>query len=129
MMYCCRGRQAPRQAAARAGGRGVLTCLGWAALAVLAAPALLALQREPPPPPLAGAALFRLPDGRRLAYHVRGRPDTARHAAFWLHGIISSRCGCLARAAACKVSPARCRAGRRSRCALRPAGACQAAGS
>jgi hypothetical protein len=116
-MHCCRARQAPPQAAVRAGGRGVLTCLGWAALAVLVAPALLALQREPPPPPLAGAALFRLPDGRRLAYHVRGRPDTARHAAFWLHGIISSRCAsrlsCLPYAATCMVSLLRCTAGRR----------------
>ncbi|KAK9825182.1 hypothetical protein WJX81_003767 [Elliptochloris bilobata] len=78
-------------AAPRAGSRGALACLGWAGLAAIAAFALLALQPEPVPPPLEGTTQFRLPDGRLLAYDVRGKWESAQHAAFWLHGIISSR--------------------------------------
>ena len=68
-----------------------LACLGRVSLAAVAAIALLGLQPEQAPPALTGATSFRLPDGRALAYHVRGGRDGARHTAFWLHGIISSR--------------------------------------
>ena len=83
---------APVPAARPAGSQRLLACLGRVALAAVAAVALLALQPEPAPPTLTGATSFRLPDGRLMAYHVRGRRDGARHTAFWLHGIISSRC-------------------------------------
>ncbi len=83
----------PAQAAAKAGAQGMLSCLGWPALAAVTVVTLLALQPEPVPPSLADTTTFRLPDGRKLAYHIRGRPGTAPLAAFWLHGIISSRCG------------------------------------
>ena len=36
------------------------------------------------------ASSIRLKDGRALAYELRGR-ISARHVAFWNHGIISSR--------------------------------------
>ncbi|CAL8465337.1 g4872 [Coccomyxa elongata] len=44
----------------------------------------------PQPAPIRKDRLFTLPDGRRIAYEIRGNP-TAKNLVFWNHGIISSR--------------------------------------
>lgn len=51
--------------------------------------ALLAILM-PQPAPIRKDRLFMLPDGRRIAYEVRGH-RAAKNVVFWNHGIISSR--------------------------------------
>lgn len=51
--------------------------------------ALLAILM-PQPAPIRKDRLFKLPDGRRIAYEIRGKP-AAKNVVFWNHGIISSR--------------------------------------
>ncbi len=64
----------------------------WSLTIAVPAAIAVALLNKPmaPPPPVREDRRFTTPDGRSIAYEIRG-DLAAKHVVFWNHGIISSR--------------------------------------